>query len=239
MFFLEAKGSFSIGAGSKVQTGVARRWRSATCGCSAFWHGVPAQPHNWQAVLSCISLCDLGSPPKLTSSCLGRIPISAQSSCIPCSFLFWRWKCSTSMSVGQHQALMQAVRRSQLLEEITNPLSLCSTAFPEQHPRPMCYLRIKVLISVIALWIYCLQWLCWIIYGGNFLCPGETEVEKGDHTDTKVPNWHLRDLGLIPSTDFLGQTAKSPTSTVSKRNVEISSNLPSGAESKTWKKLRG
>lgn len=83
-----------------------------------------------------------------------------------------------------------------------------------------------------------LQWLCWITYGGNFLCPGETELENEDHTEIEVLNWHLRYLNLISSTDFLGQTAKSPTSTISKRNIEISSNFLSGETSKTWKKLR-
>lgn len=32
-------------------------------------------------------------------------------------------------------------------EEITDALSNSSTALPDQHPRPICYLRIKVLIS--------------------------------------------------------------------------------------------
>lgn len=116
--------------------------------------GYQFSPHHWQAVLFCISLRYLGSPPKLASSCLGRFPTSAQSCCIPCFFLFWRWKCSTSTPVGQHQALVQAVRSSQLLEETTNTLILFSV-LREQHPRPMCYLPIKVLISVVALWSYC------------------------------------------------------------------------------------
>lgn len=81
-----------------------------------------------------------------------------------------------------------------------------------------------------------LQGLCWFLYGGDFLCPGETEVEKEDHIQAEVLIWDLRDLGLIPSTDFPGQNAKSPTPAISKTNVEISSNLPSGAANKTLMK---
>lgn len=155
IFFLEAKGSFNIGAGSELQTSVAGRWRSATCGSSASLHRVPAQPTQLTGSFVLHQPLWLCSSPKLTSSCLGTFPISAQYNCITCFFLFWRWKCRTSMPGGRHQGLVQAVRISQLLEEITNPWSLCSTVLPEQHPRPMCYLRIKVLISVISLWIYC------------------------------------------------------------------------------------
>lgn len=51
------------------------------------------------------------------------------------------------------------------------------------------------------------SWLCCFLYRGKFSCPGENEVENKDHIEAKVLIWDLEDLGLIPSTDFLGQTA--------------------------------
>lgn len=46
--------------------------------------------------------------------------------------------------------------------------------------------------------------------------------------------WDLGHLGLTPSPDLLGQDAEPPA--ISKMNVEMSSNLPFGAVSKTLKK---
>lgn len=48
--------------------------------------------------------------------------------------------------------------------------------------------------------------------------------------------WDLGHLGLTPSPDLLGEDSDPPTPAISKMNVEISSNLPFGAVSKTLRK---
>lgn len=123
IFFLEAKGSFNVCAASEAQTalGGRRAWRGAELCIPARGHRLSLR--GGQAASSCVRLRDLGSPPKLTSACLGSFPISAQSSPIPCFSMFLRWRRSTFMPMGCHPALVLAARRSRLLEEITDTLS--------------------------------------------------------------------------------------------------------------------
>lgn len=129
IFFLDAKASFNVCAASKVQTAAGGSEPGAGLGSCRLWmlctpaRGYRLGRRSWQEALFCIRLRDLSSPPRLTLPCLGSFPILAQSSCIPCFSTVLRWRCSTSTPMGHHQALVQAARLSQLLEEIFDTLS--------------------------------------------------------------------------------------------------------------------
>lgn len=170
IFFLEAGGSFNVSAASKVQAADGGRRASVCMGTKHPSTRASAPP----AQLTATSLLLLGfiisaQPLRSTSSSWDSFPTLASPSCSPC-FFSWTW--TTSKLPCREWGGLSSWGK--LLTHLLFPTSIFD----------ICYLRIKVLISewlpsFVNLLQLSLQQLRWFLYGGNFLCPGETEIEGG------------------------------------------------------------